>query len=408
MPVPPVRRTLEAVLRRAAREFPAVVVTGPRQSGKTTLLRRLFLPKANYVSLELPDVAAAARADPRAFLAAHPPPVVLDEIQYVPDLLPYVKERIDEERKATGRFFLTGSQNLALLDRVTESLAGRAATLHLLPLSLRERRGTPDSPLPWERAQKRSGASPLAFEAVWNDLIRGSYPEIATDPSRDATLWHGSYVRTYLERDVRSLRQIGDLSQFQIFLRALAARSGAILNLSELARDVGIAVNSAKAWLAVLEATFQVVLLRPYHANIQKRLVKSPKVYFTDVGTLCYLVGLRDAAHAAKGPMGGAIFETAVHAEIWKSIVHRGEEPRMYFWRPQAGIEVDFLVETAGGLVPIEAKLSATPRPEMARGIAELRKDLGARVAAEGYVVHPGDVRLPLGDGTTALPFDEL
>jgi predicted AAA+ superfamily ATPase len=385
-----------------------LVVTGPRQSGKTTLLRRLFLPRANYVSLELPDVAAAARADPRAFLATYPPPVVLDEIQYAPDLLPYVKERIDDERSATGQFFLTGSQNLALLDKVTESLAGRAATLHLLPLSLAERRGTPDAPLPWERQPRRTASPVRAFDPLWSDLVRGSYPEIATDPSRDATLWHANYVRTYLERDVRSLRQVGDLSQFQSFLRAIAARSGGLLNASELGRDLGIASNSVKAWLSVLEATFQIVLLRPYHANIQKRLVKSPKIYFTDVGTLCYLVGLKSPAHAAAGPMGGAIFETAVLSEIWKTIVHRGEEPRMFFWRPHAGIEVDFLVETARGLVPIEAKLSATPRPEMARGIADLRRDLGPRVAGEGYVVHPGDTRLPLGDGTTALPFCDL
>ncbi len=405
--VPYLRRSLEQPLRRAAKEFPAVVVTGPRQSGKTTLLRHLLEPKVRYVSLDLPDVAAAARADPRTFLADHPPPVVLDEIQNAPELLPYVKERIDEDRRAKGRFFLSGSQNLSLIGRVTESLAGRAAMLDLLPLSFREQRGAPDAPLPWE-PRYAPPEPPAAFDALWETLLRGSYPELIALPGRDAALWHASYVRTYLERDVRSLRQVGDLAQFQSLLRALAARSGGILSLSEVSRDLGIAVNTVKAWLSVLEATFQIVVLQPFHANIRKRLTRSPKVYFTDVGTLCHLVGLRDPKHAAAGPMGGAILETAVLSELRKAIVHRGEPPRIHFWRPASGAEVDFLVEHAGKLVPIEVKLGATPRPEMAAGIRALRRDLGARVAREGYIVHPGDIRLPLGDGVAALPFGAL
>lgn len=400
-------RSLERVLRRVSKEFPAVVVTGPRQSGKTTLLRQVFLPKARYVSLELPDVAASAHADPRGFLAAYPPPVVLDEIQCAPGLLPYIKEAIDERRRAPGRYFLTGSQNLLLMERVTESLAGRAAMLNLLPLSLREQQGRPDAALPWERGY-RPPVRTVASGDLWKSLLRGSYPEIAAFPKRDTHLWHASYVRTYLERDVRSLRQVGDLTQFQAFLRALAACSGGLLNMSELARDLGLAMNTVKAWISVLEATFQIVLLRPYHANLRKRLVKTPKIYFTDIGTLAYLVGLKDPAHAAAGPMAGALFETAVMSEILKTLVHRGEEPRVYFWRPAAGTEVDFLVEARGKLVPVEVKASATARPEMGAGIRALRRDLGARVADEGYVVYTGDVRLPLGEGVVALPFAAL
>jgi len=215
-------------------------------------------------------------------------------------------------------------------------------------------------------------------------------------------------VQTYLERDVRTLRQVGDLTQFQLFLRALAARSGQLLNLSDLGRDLGVATNTAKAWLAVLEATHQVIVLRPYFANIGKRLVKTPKVYLADTGTLCHLVGLRDPGHAAAGPMSGALFETAVLGEIVRTLAHRGEEPRVYFWRTSAGDEVDILVETADStLVPVEVKVSSTPRPEMARGIRALRDALGERVAG-GYVVHAGDARLPLGSGTMALPFGEL
>jgi predicted AAA+ superfamily ATPase len=206
---------------------------------------------------------------------------------------------------------------------------------------------------------------------------------------------------------VRTVRQVGDLGQFQAFLRLLAARSAQMLNLSGLASDLGLAVNTARAWLSVLEATHQVFLLRPYHANVRKRLVKTPKAYLLDTGTLCHLVGLRDPVHAAQGPMGGAILETAVLAEIVKRFRNRGEEPRVHFWRTSAGGEVDFLVARGAHVVPLEAKLSSTPRPEMAFGIASLRRDLGERVEHR-YIVHPGSVRLPLGADVAALPLADL
>jgi len=402
-----ISRSLEPVLQKAILEFPVVVLIGPRQSGKTTLLKHLFGAQIPLVSLEPPDVRLAAVTDPRGFLDLYPAPVIFDEIQYAPNLLPYIKEMVDAHRDRPGRFILTGSQNLLLMQQITESLAGRAAVLKLLPLSQREMQGDPQRSLAWEAGRIRIESEPSSTTDLWQEALRGFYPELASNPQRDANLWQASYVQTYLERDVRNLRSIGDLSLFQTYLRALAARSAQLLNLSDLARDVGIAVNTAKDWLSILEASFQVFILRPYFANIGKRLVKSPKVYFIDPGVLCYLVGLRDPLHAASGPMGGAIFETLVVTEIYKTIIHRGQEPAMYYWRTAAGSEVDLVVEAEGKLIPLEIKAASTARPDMAKEIAVFRGDFEER-AEPGLVIYSGNLKLPLGRGTISLPFNEL
>lgn len=401
-----IARTLREVIDRACRTFPAVVLTGPRQSGKTTLLRHGWGATHRYLSLENPDVRQRALADPVGFLRDTPPPVILDEIQYAPGLLPYIKSWIDEDR-APGSWLLTGSQSFALMAGVTESLAGRAAILTLLPLSAREAMGVADDDptiagmLRHALEGTANGEAPPDL-AEW--LLRGSYPELAANPQVDRGLWYASYVQTYLERDVRQVIQVGNLQAFERFVRLAAARNGQILNTSELARDCGISVPTASSWLSVLEAGGIVYLLRPYHSNFGKRLIKSPKLYFMDPGLVTYLLGLHTPEPTLRGPFLGPLMESVVVGEWVRAFRHRGHPPALSFWRSGSGLEVDLVVEWDGVAYPIEVKATATPDPSHAAGLVRWRELAGAP-NTPALVACRVDRPMTLAPGVRAVPW---
>jgi len=397
-------RTLETVLRKAVRTFPAVVVTGPRQSGKTTLLRQAFGKSHRYVSLENPDIRGRAREDPNGFLSSWPAPLIIDEIQYAPELLSYLETRIDE-RRTPGQWLLTGSQNFTLMAGVSQSLAGRVAVLSLLPFSTAEKVGRGDrlkSPLSF--LEKPVSPTPGRRLALGDHLLRGGYPEPASRPRVDRSLWCGSFVATYLERDLRNLAQIGDLRQFEIFVRMCAIRTGQILNLSELAREIGVSVPTAKRWLSLLETGGQVYLLSPFARNLGKRLVKSPKLYFLDTGLASWFMGLHDTAALQGSPQFGALFETLVVTDLVKRFLHLGQPAPLSYLRTQDGLEVDLIVEQAGKFQAIEVKSTQTVQPAHFAGLRRLARDWLDQVAG-GTLISAADEVFLTGEGFRHLPW---
>lgn len=364
-----IQRAIQPIVLEAVRRFPAVVVTGPRRAGKTTLLRRLF-PRASYVLLEDPDVQARARADPRGLLESLRLPALFDEIQNVPELFAYIRTRIDEHPSATGQWIFTGSQEAPLMQGVTESMAGRAAVLHLLPLSLAE---TPKV-----------------------SLLAGGYPEALARP-RGRDLWFSSYIQTYLERDVRAIVNVRDLATFRRFLALLASRHGQMLNRTDLAAPLGVSVPTISEWLHVLEVTGQILLVPPYFENFGKRLIKSPKIYLMDSGLACHLLGIRTQAELNRSPFLGALFEGFVASEILKHQANRGRRRELYHFRDQQGLEVDFLLpDDAGGFWMVECKASKTVWPAMAGPLQSLQRAMGKRTRVRAAVIHR--------ESTTPLP----
>ncbi len=360
-----VHRELEGQVLKAFRGFPALVLTGPRRSGKTWLLRHLF-PKASYFLLEDPDVVARLRSDPQAFLDGVKPPAILDEVQNVPEVFAYVRSRIDRRPRRTGQWLLTGSQEAALMRGVTESMAGRAAVLQLWPMSSRE--------------------------SAKVSLLRGGYPEVVARPG-GAKLWFASYLQTYLERDVRAVTAVKDLATFRRFLALVASRHGQVLNKTDLAAPLGVSVPTITQWLGVLETTAQILIVPPFYENLGKRLVKSPRVYVADSGLACHLLGIGTAAELTKSPFAGALFEGFVASEIVKIQINAGRRRELYTFRDEQGLEVDFVVPGRGGsLALVECKAAQTVTPAMAAPMQRLvdavkKKRLkGTRI--ERFLVH--------------------
>lgn len=353
-------RALTDELIEAARSFAAVILTGPRRSGKTTLLRHVF-PRASYHLLEDPDTVARLRADPHGFLDDVRLPAILDEIQNVPEILNYVRARIDQSPRKTGQWLLTGSQEAPLMKGVTESMAGRAAVLQLLPFSSAE----------------HSKVS----------VVRGGFPEVIARPSA-AQLWFRSYIQTYLERDVRAISAIRDLSTFRRFLSLLASRCGQMLNKTDLAAPLGVSVPTITEWLSILETTAQILLIPPFYENFGKRLVKSPKLYFIDSGLACHLLGVTSESELRRSPFLGPVFEGFVASEIVKQQLNEGRRKEIYYFRDQQGLEIDLIVPRGDrALTFVEIKASRTVTPTMAEPLVRLGKVV-RRYDVTSLVVH--------------------
>ncbi len=361
-----IKRKYEQTLKTLAAQFPAVVVTGARQVGKTALVRRVF-PDYNYISLDLPVSAEQAEKSPDAFLKAQPPPVVIDEVQYAPTLFRHLKANIDTDR-TPGRFILTGSQNFPLMQGISESLAGRCGVLRMMSLSANEMED-----------------SAATFEEK-GFLFKGGWPELHARSDLDPHFWYAAYLSAYLERDVRNILKVGSLRDFDRFLRAAAIRTGQMLSYSGLARDVGIAPNTAKQWISVLQASGQVLLLDPYHRNLGKRLVKSSKIYLTDTGLASFLMGFDHWEAIERSPMAGPILETYVVMEVVKHFASAGRSVPLWYWRTAYGAEVDLLIEQGGRFIAVEAKFAENPGQADLKGFQALESFYGENSMISGWL----------------------
>src|SRR6202051_312631 len=383
-----ISRDIEARLQRSARTRPVVVLTGARQTGKTSTFRRLF-PDHKFVSLDLPTEAEQAEREPQSFLQRHPPPVIIDEVQYAPGLFRHLKVAVDANRTRNGQFLLTGSQKFTLRKSVSESLAGRADMVELETLSLAEIRAA------------------LPKTVIENAIVRGGFPELHANPEIDAVAFYNSYLATYLERDVRSLANVGSLRDFERFLRACALRSANLLNKADLARDVGISPTTANHWLSTLEASGQIVLLEPWFSNRTKSIVKSPKLYLADTGLLCALLNIRSETALRQAPGAGAIWETFIFAQLRERERRAGRVGSLFFWRDRTR-EVDFVVDAGGRFELFEAKWTELPDLGDTVNLVFVRNVIGKSRVIAGGVVSRTPNSFPFPNGFRALPVTEL
>ncbi|MDI6746157.1 MAG: ATP-binding protein [Rhodocyclaceae bacterium] len=364
-----ITRDISAELRRSAAEYPVVTLLGPRQSGKTTLARMTF-PEKPWVSLEDPDVRMAAEADPRGFLGELAGGAILDEVQRLPALLSYIQGMVDKDG-GRGRFILTGSHQPQLHEAISQSLAGRTAVLTLWPFSLHELR---------------------QYQEAWDPfdlIVTGSYPRVHEE-KMDPRRYYNGYLQTYVERDVRSMIQLRDLTTFQKFLVLLAGRIGQVINLASLSNDAGVSATTIRNWISVLQASYVVFELPPFFENINKRVIKSPKLYFADVGLAAFLLGIHTAEQASRDPLRGNLYENLVIMDVLKTLCNGGVRPELYFFRDSNGNEVDLLIREGGSLMPIEIKSASTFSVDFIKGLERFRA-LGSGRMKDGMVLYNGE-----------------
>lgn len=388
-----VPRKIEEVLQDRIKHFPALALTGPRQSGKSTLVKNVFGKTHTIVSFDDPVARERAISDPRLFMKSAGEKIIFDEIQYVPEILSYIKILIDSNRCRYGRFIITGSQQFNLIKNLGDTLAGRIALFDLLPFSLEEKRRVPF-------LKSKLAATEDSF---LHSCLRGSFPEITVQADIDSNTWYGGYLQTYLERDIRTIYNVGILREFHQFLRLLAARCSQILNLSSFASDLGVSVNTIKKWLSLLEANQIIYVLSPYYRNLGKRVTKNPKIYFLDVGLVCYLTGLNTKEHLLGGPLAGALFKNFVIQETVKYFFNRGLRPNLFYLRTHNNVEVDLIIENNLELYPLEIRLTKTPHIGMAAPIKRFKKIFSELKIKAGKIISLTDHDIPLMENISAI-----
>lgn len=401
-------RAILGALKRLSSTFPAVLITGARQTGKTTVLKEYIQSiGCAYVTFDNPDLVILARNDANLFMSLYPPPAIFDEIQYVPDLFRYIKIAIDAGRK-NGMYFLTGSQQFNMMKNVSESLAGRIGILNLLPLSLREIRrdscAEPFIPTQDFIVSRNKPSAPDSPFQTWSYIQNGMYPEVYATQIRSQD-FYGSYIKTYIERDVRQLTQVADELLFMQFIAVSAARTGQLVNYADMARTVGIDPKTAKQWLSILQTSGLVYLLQPYYGNLEKRLVKTPKLYFADTGLAAHLTRWLSPETLMAGAMAGAFFETFVVGEIVKSFTNAGLDAPLYFYRDSDSVEIDLLIESDGTLYPVEIKATSTPKEHDARNLAAAGNIKDRKIARPTIICNSTEIGLAKNAVTFPVQF---